>query len=485
MDDINIKVSITSKPDKPVQIRFDNAIHYPVDKDRHYFVSDTTKHLKLRILKSAIDGKPEGRSFVYDYYWQGKRKRYVLGQIAKDNTSGITPPKARELVIGYEALRKQGNHPLQEKQQSIKEITLNSHFEEWKELTKIKPHIIAARGKLPSRSGGLDPSFYKQQLVRYDRHIRNTIGTKSLVTLTTKEIEKWFGNISKNTETESLKCLNLAKQIVIHLLNTNEELERLIPNRFKKIDQSDLNEKLKEQRQLNTVALEHEEFKALWNACDEWHNPVEGLFVKFVMASALRGKNVAHLKLNEIVKLRGRYQIRKKLKKPIITVRFTKTMEDIYKEVLKARNKYPQPKSGYLFPRYEYSRKGSRQEVVGVLELPMTNDNMDRIYKGKNKVETNNGKTEDGKRIRSVKMRKDGGIRGIAMNTEPTVGKYGLHDIRNTYSTMCESEEERARILGHTMGTVAEEHYTDSTKASKYYDKFADKREEYFLHLVK
>ena len=184
---------------------------------------------------------------------------------------------------------------------------------------------------MPSRSGGLDPSFYKQQLVRYDRHIRNTIGTKSLVTLTTKEIEKWFGNISKNTETESLKCLNLAKQIVIHLLNTNEELERLIPNRFKKIDQSDLNEKLKEQRQLNTVALEHEEFKALWNACDEWHNPVEGLFVKFVMASALRGKNVAHLKLNEIVKLRGRYQIRKKLKKPIITVRFTKTMEDIYK----------------------------------------------------------------------------------------------------------------------------------------------------------
>ena len=473
MNDISIKVSLSSRPDKAVQIRFDNAINYPTE-DFHYFVADTQPHLKLRILNSAVAGKPEGRSFYYDYYWQGKRIRHLLGQISKDNKSGITPPKARELVIGYEALRKQGKHPLQGQQKSIKEISLNSHFAVWKEDADIKPNV--------ARDGtrdGLDPKFYNQQVSRYNRHIKDTIGHLPLTTLTTAQIKKWFDNIRKETKTESLKCLNLAKQIVNHLLKYNEELAEVLPNRFSKVDQKKLNTELANKRELQAVALEPEEFRALWKACDEWHNEVEGLYIKFVMASALRGINVATLKLDEIVKKNGRYQVRKVMKKTLNTVRFTPTMEEIYKEVLKARKKYPQPETGYLFPKYQYNQQ---REVINVAHVPMSNDNIDRIYKGKNKKEKQ--RTVNGVRIReTLKVLNSGGIRGIAQNTEPTVGKYGLHDIRNTYSTICDTEEERAVILGHSIGTTANKHYTQ--KDSRYFDKFADKREEIFLKLIK
>ena len=76
------------RPDKPVLIKLKNALEYPYDPDTDYRVSDTTKHLKLRILRSG------NRNWEYDYIHRGKRQKYSWP------LEGCTPPQARAKVGG-------------------------------------------------------------------------------------------------------------------------------------------------------------------------------------------------------------------------------------------------------------------------------------------------------------------------------------------------------------------------------------------------
>ena len=459
---------------KSVEIKYENAINYSSDPDTDIFVSDKQPHLKLRIFPNSKKGSPINKKFYYDYYWNGKRKRHLIGELSKDNKSGVTPSKARDIVIGYEALRK-GNppqHPLGGQQKEIKGITLNKHFDN----SFVKDGDIKPVLRKDGTRDGMLPLVFNQQSKRYDRHIRNSIGDTPLTNLSVKEIKDWFNDIRESTPTEALKTLNLAKHIVSHLMREDETIANVMPNRFSLVDQKKLKTTIDNTRELNKSPLDVDEFKALWNASDKWYNEVEGLFVKFVMASCLRGISVARLRLKDIIKKKGKYQITVLAKKNIVTIRFNETLEQIYKDTLKARKQYPEPQEGYLFPRYIYTqekgRSSTKRVVTDVSNQPMENDNIDRIFKGRKT------RVQQGKIVPS----KSGGIRGIASDTEPSVLQYSLHDIRDTYASLCDTAEEVADLLGHKIGTTGEKHYRK--KDTPHFDKVADLRETLTLRLV-
>jgi len=349
---------------------------------------------------------------------------------------------------------------------------LNSHFDD----RFVKDGDIKPVQRKDGTRDGMLPLVFKQQNDRFNRHIRETIGTVALTRLTTEEIKTWFDKIREGTPSEALKVLNLAKHIVSHLLKENESIANVLPNRFATINQKKIKETLDLKRQQNINPMEAEEFKAIWNACDNWHNPVEGLFIKFVMASVCRGVSVARIKTSDIETKKGRHQFTALMKKNMITIRFNDELEKIYQEVLVARKKFPLPEDGYLFPRYEYSttqKDSTNRVVVGVHNRPMDNDCIDRIWKGRS------SKERKGKLI----VNKNGGIRGIAMEEESSVHKFGLHDIRDTYASFPDiTVEEKARLLGHKIGTVAEKSYTKANV--EHWQKIADNREELFLRLV-
>jgi len=385
---------------------------------------------------------------------------------------------------------------------------LNSHFEVWKEDSDIKPNIT--KGGI---SDGMQPLVFKQQVDRYNRHIRDlatctdcevsyrypddyknnmpkacpkckceskksntnikiNIGAKALTTLTKQEIKEWFDKIRIDTPTEALKVLNLAKQITQHLLTNNEDMAMAMANRFALIKQKEINKKLTDHRKQNITPLSKVEFKALWNACDIAPNKVEGLFIKLCMASSLRGISIATMKTNDIEEVSGGIQYTAMMKKNIITIRFNKLEKSIIKEAKKLRlqDRY-NVHSEYLFPKY---RRNHLAEVIGIDERPMSNSDIDRIFKGRSTKE------KKGKLV----LNTNGGVRGIAMNTEPSIGKRGLHDIRDTYASFEKlTSQDIAFLLGHKLGTVAEESYTKHS--TEHWQMVSDMRESITLKLVK
>ncbi len=216
---MSIKNKGIQRPTSRVEIRFENAINYIPDLDRPYFVTDSKQsHLKLRVMQQG------SKTFFYDYMWNGKRCRQRLGTLSDNNKDGITPSEARKLVGEYEAKRKgmPPRHPLSEEAPDVKAITLNSHFEVWKEDAEIKPRTTKNGMQM-----GMLPLVFKQQVDRYNRHIRDlkicdecgtpykhppeegkycprknceskkstikkNIGGMALTKLTVKEIKDWF-----------------------------------------------------------------------------------------------------------------------------------------------------------------------------------------------------------------------------------------------------------------------------------------------------
>ena len=242
------------RPTSRVEIRYENAINYIPEIDRPYFVTDSKQsHLKLRVMQQG------SKTFFYDYMWNGKRCRQRLGTLSDNNKDGITPTEARKLVGEYEAKRKgmPPRHPLSAEAPDVKGITLNSHFEVWKDDAEIKPRTTKNGMQM-----GMLPLVFKQQVDRYNRHIRDlnfcdecgtphkypevccprknckskkyttkkNIGGMALTKLTVTEIKDWFDKIVIDTPTEALKVLNLAKQITQHLLTNNEDMA--MANRF-------------------------------------------------------------------------------------------------------------------------------------------------------------------------------------------------------------------------------------------------------------
>ena len=488
------------RPTSRVEIRYENAINYIPEIDRPYFVTDSKQsHLKLRVMQQG------SKTFFYDYMWNGKRCRQRLGTLSDNNKDGITPSEARKLVGEYEAKRKgmPPRHPLSTEAPDVKGITLNSHFEVWKDDAEIKPRTTKNGMQM-----GMLPLVFKQQVDRYNRHIRDlkicdecgtpykypevkgkegcprkkceskkyttkkNIGGMALTKLTVTEIKDWFDKILTDTPTEALKVLNLAKQITQHLLTNNEDMAMAMANRFALIKQKDISKKLTDHRKQNITPLSEAEFKALWNACDIAPNKVEGLFIKFCMASSLRGISIATMKTNDIEEISGGIQYTAKMKKNIVTIRFNKLEKSIIKEAKKLRlqDRY-NVHSEYLFPKY---RRNHLAEVIGIYETPMSNSDIDRIFKGRSTKE------KKGKLV----LNTNGGVRGIAMNTEPSIAKRGLHDIRDTYASFDNlTSQDIAFLLGHKLGTVAEKSYTKHS--TKHWQMVADMRESITLKLVK
>ena len=114
------------RPDKPVEIRTENAKNYPVDPDSDYRVSDIQKHLKLRILRSG------SRKSEYDYLHKGTRRKHTMGSL-----DDLTPTQARALVMGWETNRKKGLAPFTK---AAKGISLLTEVDAYFNHRRIKPH---------------------------------------------------------------------------------------------------------------------------------------------------------------------------------------------------------------------------------------------------------------------------------------------------------------------------------------------------------
>ena len=466
MNDKTKRVAEGSRPEEAVQIRYDNAITYPTPKDAPYFVSDTTKHLKLRILTTCIVGKPEGRTWYYDYYWQGKRCRAKLGTIGTESKTAdsLTPKKARELVNSYESNRLQGKHPLKEYEDDVSSMSLNSYYKSFMNRAEIKPSV-SKRGVVM----GNTQYEYEQKEYRFKRAIKpNIIGTTPIVDLTVKEIREWFDNMVMSTPTEAVKCLNLAKHMTRCFIEDNEAD---VPNRFTKIDTKPVKKSIDENQEKRPMTPE--EYKALWFACDEWHNKVEGLFIQFIMQTSARGKAIADLKREDIKKVKGTYQFNTLHKGKRFLIVLNDTAEDIYLKALKEAKKYPI--SPYLFPNYIYGMTGGvapEANVVGVRTEPMNSTTMARVFKGRAT------KQVMGKLVKHT----NGGIRGIASIAEPSILTVNLHDIRDTWASMSSNLEEATDLLQNTNTGTVNKHYRQ--KGAEYYTKLSVVRENLHKKLL-
>jgi integrase len=470
MNDKSKRVQQGSRPEEAVQIRYDNALTYPTPKDAPYFVSDTTKHLKLRILTTCIVGKPEGRTWYYDYYWNGKRCRAKLGTIGTESKTAdsLTPKKARELVNSYESNRLQGKHPLKEYEDDVSSMSLNIYYKSFMNRAEIKPSV-SKRGVVM----GNTEWEYNQKALRYKRNLEtNVIGKTPIVDLTVKEIREWFDEMVMSTPTEAVKSLNLAKHMTRCFIEDNEAD---VPNRFTKIDTKPVKKSIDENQEKRPMTPE--EYKALWFACDEWHNKVEGLFIQFIMQTSARGKAIADVKRDDVKKVKGQYQFNTLHKGKRFLIVLNDTAEDIYLKALKEAKKYPI--SPYLFPNYIYSRNGKgtqstsrRQQVIDVRAEPMDNNSMKRIFKGRST------KKVKGKLVKHT----NGGIRGIASIAEPSILTVNLHDIRDTWASMSSNLEEATDLLQNTNSATVSKHYRH--KGAEHYTKLSVVRENLHKKLL-
>ena len=466
MNDNSKRVQQGSRPEEAVQIRYDNAITYPTPKDAPYFVSDTTKHLKLRILTTCTVGKPEGRTWYYDYYWQGKRCRAKLGTIGTESKTAdsLTPKKARELVNSYESNRLQGKHPLKEYEDDVSSMSLNTYYKSFMNRAEIKPSV-SKRGLVM----GNTQHEYEQKEYRYARAIQPTvIGKTPIVDLTIKEIREWFDTMVMSTPTEAVKSLNLAKHMTRCFIEDNEAD---VPNRFTKIDTKPVKKSIDENQEKRPMTPE--EYKALWFACDEWHNKVEGLFIQFIMQTSARGKAIADVKRDDVKKVKGQYQFNTLHKGKRFLIVLNDTAEDIYLKALKEAKKYPI--SPYLFPNYIYGMTGGvapEANVVGVRTEPMNSTTMARVFKGRAT------KQVMGKLVKHT----NGGIRGIASIAEPSILTVNLHDIRDTWASMSSNLEEATDLLQNTNTSTVAKHYRH--KGTEHYSNLADIRESLHKKLI-
>lgn len=303
---------------------------------------------------------------------------------------------------------------------------------------------------------------YDQKEYRFKRAIKpNIVGKTPIVDLTVKEIREWFDNMVMSTPTEAVKCLNLAKHMTRCFIEDNEAD---VPNRFTKIDTKPVKKSIDESQEKRPMTSE--EYKALWFACDEWHNKVEGLFIQFIMQTSARGKAIADLKRDDIKKVKGTYQFNTLHKGKRFLIVLNPSAEEVYLKALKEAKKYPI--SPYLFPNYIYAKTGGVApvtNVIGVRTEPMDNNTMKRIFKGRST------KQVMGKLVKHT----NGGIRGIASIAEPSILTVNLHDIRDTWASMSSNLEEATDLLQNTNSATVSKHYRH--KGAEHYTKLSVVRE--------
>ena len=447
---------------KKIQIKYENAINYKPDADSDYFVSDLLQnHLKLRVLRSG------SKVWVYDYIYRGKRKRHTFGTLAKERKGdGLTPAQARETVSAWEALRKAGKNPLAEVAKDVRDMTLNKFFdEEFLHLSFVKPSSTVNQQGTPVRLGNSEDEYYAKQKI-WTKHLRDTLGGVPVVEITTKMVSTWFDKIAKATPSHSLKVIGLAKYVTSQMLLMYEELDNLTSNKFDRINTQDIRKAVDLSR--NPTALTPEEFKAIWNACDEWYNQVEGLYVKFMMLVSARGKNVSEIKLTDMKKVNGKYMFNILHKGKPFPIVLNELAEEVYLQTLEARKQYDFI-SPYLFPHYVYD---SERNVIGVTGKPMSKDTRQRIWRGRST------KQSKGKLVKAT-----GGIKGLASVVVPSVATKSIHQIRHTYATNAENSYEAKDLLQNRTVGVIDKHYRQKDFENSL--KLADKQSKiarYLLH---
>ena len=445
-----------------IQIKYENAINYKPNPDSDYFVSDLLQnHLKLRVLQSG------SKVWVYDYIYNNKRKRYTFGKLAKERKAdGFTPAQAREQVSLWEAKRNQGKNPLIEVTADARNMTLNKFFdEEFLNLSIVKPSTTVNQQGRTVRLGNSEDEYYAKQKI-WDRHLRDTLGDMPVKDISTKMVSDWFDKIAKATPSHSLKVIGLAKFVTKQLLTMYEELDNITSNKFDRVDTQTIRKAVDLSR--NPTALTPEEFKAIWNACDEWFNKVEGLYVKFMMLVSARGKNVSEIKLTDIKKVNGKYLFNILHKGKPFPIVLNELAEDVYLQTLEARKKYNFI-SPYLFPHYVYD---SERKVIGVTAKPMSKDTRQRIWRGRST------KQSKGKIVKAI-----GGIKGLAALVVPSVATKSIHQIRHTYATNAENSYEAKDLLQNRTVGVIDKHYRQKDFENSL--KLADKQSKiarYLLH---
>ena len=413
------------------------AINYIRNPDSDYFVSDLLQnHLKLRVLQSG------SKVWVYDYIYNNKRKRYTFGKLAKERKAdGFTPAQAREQVSLWEAKRNQGKNPLIEVTADARTMTLNKFFdEEFLNLSIVKPSTTVNQQGRTVRLGNSEDEYYAKQKI-WDRHLRDTLGDMPVKDISTKMVSDWFDKIAKATPSHSLKVIGLAKFVTKQLLTMYEELDNITSNKFDRVDTQTIRKAVDLSR--NPTALTPEEFKAIWNACDEWFNKVEGLYVKFMMLVSARGKNVSEIKLTDMKKVNGKYLFNILHKGKPFPIVLNELAEDVYLQTLEARKKYNFI-SPYLFPHYVYD---SERKVIGVTAKPMSKDTRQRSG-------GRSTKQSKGKIVKAI-----GGIKGLAALVVPSVATKSIHQIRHTYATNAENSYEAKDLLQNRTVGVIDKHY--------------------------
>jgi len=452
---------MSQKHKNKIQIKYENAINYKPDLDNDYFVSDLLQnHLKLRVLRSG------NKVWVYDYIYNGKRKRHTFGCLAKERKGdGYTPSQARDVVSNWEAIRKRGKNPLAELETDVRTMTLNKFFnEEFLHLSFIKPSETVNQQGKPVRLGNSEDEYYAKKKI-WNHHLKDTLGCVPVIDITTKMVATWFDQIAKATPSHSLKVIGLAKYVTSQLLLRYEQLDNLTSNKFDRINTQEIRKAVDLSR--TPTALTPEEFKAIWNACDEWYNKVEGLYVKFMMLVSARGKNVSEIKLEDIKQMNGKYMFTILHKGKPFPIVLNELAEDIYLQTLEARKQFAFI-SPYLFPHYVYD---SERNVIGVTAKPMTKDTRQRIWRGRSTKQVN------GSIVKAV-----GGIKGLASMNVPTVATKSIHQIRHTYATNAENSYEAKDLLQNRTVGVIDKHYRQKDFENSL--KLAEKQEEIFRNLL-
>ena len=433
------------RPDKPVEIKTINAKNYPPDPDRDYRVSDIQKHLKLRVLPSG------SKTWEYDYIHNGKRQKYAMGKLEE-----LTPPQARAQVMEWESNRKKGRDPFTK---SAKGISLNSMKDDYFNHRRVKPHTTKTGVKT-----GLSQKEFTERKSRFERHFEEyAVAQTPLLKLELSVIKRWFNNLVTEKPSEALACLFLGSHMLNLILEDNEELAGAISNKFdaaiskeeKKIYKDSIDETRSKR------PLTRPEFKALWDAAENWGDKLEGLLIQFIMATSVRQSHAGRLLKDDIQKKKvdGKsvYFFEAKFKKSFDTVVLSEQAEAIYKAVL-THHKSQDPAwiSEFLFPSQDYT--GGK--FHGLRQRGMDKDDIRRAFTGGSNNTSSKG-------IRGAAAKEQPSILGVKSKTNVEKEKYGewkvkpigLHDIRDTYATEAATEEEAAAFLQNSGTEVTKKSY--------------------------
>ena len=461
MSELDIKVQITSPPKKPIEIRLENAKNYS-HQDRIVHIADKQQHLKLRLYKKPSTEKV----WVYDYKWKGKRYMPVLGSLKY-----LTPTQARKKVMEYEIIRTV--HKRDPFSMNVKEITLSNYFETYLEHKDIKPSKARDGSRL-----GVSETELRERKYKFEKYIRNSdVGQVPLVSLKKSKVQEWYDNIKHIAPTQALRTLWLASHITEYACKSNDELDNVSGNIFKRIDTKADRKKINKKRQHRPI--QPNEIKAIFKACEEWDKPLDALYVQFIMHTGSRGKPVRELLKEDIVwnKQYKCHYFTAFMKHEDKTIAFTPELENIYQQILKA-HKDMRIISKYLFPSIDY-----RGRNIAVRNQHMNKQDLRRLWTG---TKGNGG-------IRKLASQYAPSVMGVKENNTRLIEEFGewkrdykpigLHDIRDTFATATDVAL-GTKLIQNNQESTTIKHYTGFEPFEKTKE-YAEKRTSLIKNWIK